>query len=113
MPGHVGTDIARKADSEVDPATGEWRLKPLTAERLAGILQRFPELAQAVEGKSGAEAAAVVDHARQAMGQGFKDGGLTAAEAAGLIIRGVLEKRWRILIGAGLHNMDYHLKRWP
>ena len=98
MPGHVGTSIASKAGAEVDPKTGEWKLKELSPRDKAAMIARVsaqnPKMAQALQGRSEAETDAILAKARQAMGEGFKNGGLSAMDAASLIIRGTLEKRW-------------------
>ena len=51
-------------------------------------------MAKALKGRSEAETDAALTRARQAMGDGFKNAGLSAADAAELIIRGTLERRW-------------------
>ena len=102
MPGHVGTSIASKAQAEVDPETGEWKLKELSPRDKAAMITRIsaqnPRMAKALEGRTEAETDAIISKARQAMGEGFKNAGLSAVDAAGLIIRGTLEKRWCVSI---------------
>ena len=113
MPGHVGTSIALKSAAEVDPETGEWKQKELSAAEKQGMIARMPGMEAAIKGKSDAEVDAIIAKARQMMGEGFKNGGLSAADAAGLIIRGTLEKRWRILLGDDAHRLDQAIRAFP
>ena len=113
MPGHVGTSIALKSAAEVDPESGEWKQKELSAAEKQGMIARMPGMEAAIKGKSGAEVDAIIAKARQMMGEGFKNGGLSAADAAGLIIRGTLEKRWRILLGDDAHRLDQAIRAFP
>lgn len=97
MPGHVGTSIAAKSQSEVDPATGEWKQKELSPQEKKQLITQLSaqnQMAKALEGRSEAETDVFLAKARKAMHDGFKHAGLSAADAAGLIIRGTLEKRW-------------------
>ena len=133
----MGTSIAIKSAAEVDEETGEWKQKTLSVEEKEAMIKRAPGLAKLTAGKSDAEVDAIIAKVRDQMGrkspryrchlgcillrmaaislptEGFKSGGLSAADAAGLIIRGTLEKRWRILIGDDAHRLDQAIRAAP
>ena len=109
----MGTSIAIKSAAEVDEDTGEWKQKTLSAEEKKAMIKRAPGLAKLTAGKSDAEVDAIIAKMREQMGEGFRSGGLSAADAAGLIIRGTLEKRWRILIGDDAHRLDQAIRAAP
>lgn len=113
MPGHVGTSIALKSMAEVDEETGEWKQKELSVEEKQMMLKRMPALAKAAESKTDAQIDGIIAKFRVTMGDTFKDAGLSAADAAGLIIRGALERRWRILIGDDAHRLDQTVRADP
>ena len=117
MPGHIGTSIAEKAGSEVDPKTGKWIRTKLTPEMKQGLLSRIsqkkPQMAKMLEGKDEAETNAIIEQIREAMDNEFKNNGLSAADAATLIIRGTLEKRWRILLGDDAYRLDQAVRSDP
>ena len=85
MPGHIGTSIALNTMREFgDLAAGD-------------IPASDPDLA---------------DDA-QARGEAFRDNGLDPEEAAKIILQGVRDERWRILVGADAEALDEAVREAP
>jgi NAD(P)-dependent dehydrogenase (short-subunit alcohol dehydrogenase family) len=105
MPGHIGTDIAANSRRILghDPANmSEGDLQQARTQ-----LAAFGLVA----------ADATVDDVRQAldtMAAGFKlNAPTTAAQAAAIILDGVRNDRWRILVGDDAHAMDAIVRAEP
>jgi NAD(P)-dependent dehydrogenase (short-subunit alcohol dehydrogenase family) len=102
MPGHIGTSIALnsiRAFGRTSRADGG------ANERAALERMGVP-----VTTMSDEEVEAVV----QQMGEAFRDAAPTsAAEAATIILEGVREGRWRILVGADAHVLDELVREDP
>lgn len=98
MPGHIGTDIvnnSRKLQGPVD-----------VAQARANLSRR------------GIPAASMDDDAvlstLETVGDMFRDTApLTAADAADVILDGVRDGRWRILVGADAHQLDEAVRADP
>lgn len=85
MPGHIGTNIALNTMREFgDLADGD-------------IPNGDPSLAEDA----------------QARGEAFRDTGLNPDEAASIILNGVREERWRILVGPDAHGLDQAVRQAP
>jgi NAD(P)-dependent dehydrogenase (short-subunit alcohol dehydrogenase family) len=106
MPGHIGTAIvanSRKVIRGVDEDA-------LTAEELERARDRIARM--------GMDSAGVPDAAIQAMvteqARRFQeDAPTSAAEAATIILDGVREERWRILVGEDAHVIDRMVRETP
>jgi NAD(P)-dependent dehydrogenase (short-subunit alcohol dehydrogenase family) len=105
MPGHIGTSIA----------INTWRIlgrdpKNLSDDDLAEARERMVRMGFDVSGTSN-------DQMRQAMqmlAESFRDDApMTAAEAAKIILQGVREERWRILVGEDAHVIDRLVREAP
>lgn len=106
MPGHVGTSIV--LNSAV--VLGRPSAKEMTAEDLRPLRERME--------RQGIPAAAVSDdQIRAALHQAaidFRDKApLSAAEAAAIILAGVREERWRILVGEDARILDQRVREEP
>ncbi len=104
MPGHIGTDIVNNSRL-VHGGTGEVADDELVAIR-AGMAQR------------GLPVETMDDDAVRSMvamfGDMFRDNApMTAAEAATVILDGVREGRWRILVGDDAHRLDEAVRANP
>lgn len=106
MPGHIGTDIAinsAKILGTPDPID-------MTDEELAPVREHFVKMGADVTAMSN-------DDIRQAIkqqGEDFRDHAPTsAAEAATVMLNGVREEQWRILIGADAQNLDESVRAAP
>ena len=103
MPGHIGTSIAIN--------TGRiMRSGDYTSEDFARLRKQFTALGLI-------DATASDDQLREIMdgiGRGFRDGAPTTAEqAATIILDGVREERWRILVGDDAHVLDKMVREAP
>jgi NAD(P)-dependent dehydrogenase (short-subunit alcohol dehydrogenase family) len=106
MPGHIGTDIvlnSRKILGQPDP---EQMSKAELDEIRANMSQRgLPADSMADDDLRGMV---------QKMGEMFRDNApLSAAGAATIILNGVRENRWRILVGDDAHALDTAVRADP
>ena len=106
MPGHVGTSIVINSGVVL----GRPSPKEMTAEDLRPIRERME--------KQGIPSAAVSDDMiRNGLHQAaldFRDKApLTAAQAAAIILDGVREERWRILVGEDAKQLDRRVREAP
>ena len=105
MPGHVGTSIVINSSRILgrDP-------KEMSDEETLQARERIARLGFDVSGTT-------PDAIRQALQQRaveFRDDApLTAAEAARVILDGVREEKWRILVGADAHVLDRLVREDP
>jgi NAD(P)-dependent dehydrogenase (short-subunit alcohol dehydrogenase family) len=97
MPGHIGTDIVLNS-------------RKVLGEDLARMRAQLERRGMPTDGMSDDDLRGVV----QAMGEGFRDAApMTAAEAATVILDGVREGRWRILVGDDAHALDVAVRADP
>ena len=106
MPGHIGTSIAINSDRvHGAPAPSE-----LPAEAVAAIREQMVAAGLPVGNESD-------DHIRAAVAQrqvDFRDNApTTAAQAASIILDGVRNNRWRILVGDDAHVVDNLVREDP
>lgn len=105
MPGHVGTDIVINSGKILgrDP-------KEMPDEDIELARERMARLGFDTSG-------ATTDQIRLALQQraeDFRDDApMTAAEAATVILDGVREERWRILVGEDAHGLDELVREHP
>lgn len=106
MPGHIGTDIAINSGRILggpDPME-------LPDEEVEKARARMTQMGMDASGLSN-------DDIRQAIkqrGEDFRDNAPTsAAEAAKIILDGVREERWRLLIGDDAHDLDENVRKAP
>ena len=84
MPGHIGTKIA------------------LNTMREFGVQADLPSQT------------AMSEEEAQARGEEFRDNAITSAEdAAKIILQGVLDERWRVLVGPDAHAIDEAVRATP
>ena len=106
MPGHIGTSIA-----------GNSR-KVLSGNDSDTLSQSEIDASRARMVKMGMDPASLTDQAIQAgadmMAKAFEDNApMTAAEAATVILQGVRDERWRILVGDDAQRMDEMVRATP
>lgn len=107
MPGHIGTSIAinsGKISGHADPLD-------MPDDEVMQIRER-------VEARMGIDlSAATNDQIREmvkAQGEAFRDNApTTAAEAAAMMIQGVRDERWRVLLGDDAHMLDKFVRETP
>jgi NAD(P)-dependent dehydrogenase (short-subunit alcohol dehydrogenase family) len=105
MPGHIGTSIVFNSGSYLgrDP-------KELDEEQVGQLRERFDGRGLDVSGASDEDLRNLV----VGMAEGFRDNApTTAAEAATIILEGVRNGRWRILVGDDAHRLDEAVRRDP
>lgn len=106
MPGHIGTSIV----TNTNVVLGKPNAEELTAADLARTRERLRGRGLAVDGMTD-------DQIRDAIAQiavSFRDNAPTsAAEAATIILDGVREERWRILVGHDAEVIDRLVREAP
>lgn len=106
MPGHIGTSIA------INSGLVHGRNAPqnMTAEEVAEARERMVAAGLPVDNEPD-------DHIRAAVQAGqesFKESApMTAASAAEVILNGVRDNRWRILVGEDAQSLDAHVRADP
>ncbi|MGQ0831079.1 MAG: SDR family NAD(P)-dependent oxidoreductase [Microthrixaceae bacterium] len=104
MPGHIGTDIVTNS-RKVHGGDG-----PLDAAGVAAAREQMADRGVPVEAMDDDAVRSMVEM----FGQMFKDHApMTAAEAATVILEGVRDGRWRILVGDDAHRLDEHVRANP
>jgi hypothetical protein len=104
MPGHVGTDIALNARSLLG------RGAKLDADELSDLRARLKAMGVPADGMTDQQ----IEEAVQARLTDFRERApLKAAGAATLILNGVREGKWRILIGEDAKLLDGLVREHP
>jgi hypothetical protein len=104
MPGHIGTDIV--TNGRLVHGNGG----PLDGAGLAAARAQMAERGVPVDTMDDDAVSSMVDM----FGQLFRDSApMTAAEAATVILDGVREERWRILVGADAQRLDEQVRADP
>ena len=105
MPGHVGTSIVINSQKMLgnDP-------KEMSDEELEEARDRMTRMGLAAEGVTNEQ----IRQGLVMLGETFRDNApMTAAEAATIILDGVREERWRILVGKDAEVMDRLVREDP
>jgi NAD(P)-dependent dehydrogenase (short-subunit alcohol dehydrogenase family) len=105
MPGHIGTSIVFNSGRYLgrDP-------KELTDEQVGEIRERLTRQGIDIRGASDED----IRHGAQARAELFRDAApMTAAHAASVILAGVREDRWRILVGTDAELLDRLVRETP
>lgn len=105
MPGHIGTNVVLNSFREHgrDP-------KAMTAEQVGQVREDLARRGIPVDGASDEDIRLVL----QAQGEAFRDLAPTsAAEAAAIILDGVRDGRWRILVGDDAEKLDAAVRKAP
>lgn len=105
MPGHIGTSIAINSGKLTGTSPSE-----LSADRLAQARERFAKNGVDLSGVSDDEIRALMQMGQEA----FRDNApMTAAEAATVILNGVKNGEWRILVGEDAKILDEMIRENP
>jgi NAD(P)-dependent dehydrogenase (short-subunit alcohol dehydrogenase family) len=105
MPGHIGTSIAINSRKLLgaDP-------KEMTAEQIATMRVRFTKAGIDLSGASDEDLRVGI----QAQGEAFRDNApMSGSEAATVILNGVKQGEWRILVGADAVILDEMVRAHP
>ena len=103
MPGHIGTSIAINSGRIM-------RGGDHTPEDISAARKRFTALGMIDESVTDDQLREMV----AAAGRSFRDNARTTAEqAAAIILDGVREERWRILVGDDAHRLDQMVRETP
>jgi hypothetical protein len=106
MPGHIGTSIFINSGK-----IGGHEVKDMTAEELVKARQRITarlglDLSDATDDQ--------VKDMLKAQGEAFRDNApTTAGEAAAMMIQGVRDERWRVLLGDDAKVLDRLVRESP
>ena len=109
MPGHIGTEIVANSRKILSGA-GDDEAAAMTAEEIAAarvtIKNRGLDETQLTDD--------MIQNFMQMMADGFRDNApMTAAEAARVILDGVREEKWRILVGEDAQRLDVFVRNDP
>lgn len=105
MPGHIGTSIAINSRKLLgaDP-------KEMTAEQITQMRSRFTKAGIDLSGASDEDLRVGI----QAQGEAFRDNApMSGSEAATVILNGVKQGEWRILVGADAVILDEMVRAYP
>jgi hypothetical protein len=106
MPGHIGTSIALNTSQVLGKGTA----LDMSADEVALVRKRWTDLGMPVDNLPD-------DDIRQAIHQRgieFRDNApTTAAQAAEIILDGVKNDRWRILVGDDAQRLDRLVREFP
>jgi len=106
MPGHVGTSIA--INSRL--VHGKGGVEDMTAEELAETRKRMARQGMPTEGASDEQLRAAIKQ----RGEQFRDNApVSAAQAAKIILDGVRNEEWRILVGEDAKALDERVRANP
>ncbi len=106
MPGHIGTSIALNSGKILGHADAE----ELSDEEIEAMKKVWISLGAPVHNYSNDQIRQMVKERRES----FKTNAPTsAAQAAEIILNGVKEKRWRILVGDDAKNLDKKVRENP
>jgi NAD(P)-dependent dehydrogenase (short-subunit alcohol dehydrogenase family) len=106
MPGHIGTDIVANSRKVLAGRDGD----DMSAEEIQSA--RIAMRGRGVDDAAFTDA--MVAQFAGAMADAFRDNApMTAAAAAKVIIEGVREERWRILVGEDAHRLDEVVRSRP
>jgi NAD(P)-dependent dehydrogenase (short-subunit alcohol dehydrogenase family) len=105
MPGHIGTSIVINSFKALgrDP-------KELDEAQIAQIRERFARRGMPLDGASDED----IRQGMQMQAEAFRDTApMTAAQAATVILDGVRQGEWRILVGDDAHILDEMVRETP
>jgi len=106
MPGHVGTSIVVNSQKVL----GKPMPAEMTAEDLVKVREMIKRMGMPTEGVSDEQLKAVI----QQQMDDFRDNApVTAAQAATIILGGVRNEQWRILVGEDAQVMDRLVRGYP
>ena len=106
MPGHIGTSIVSNSRRVHNGGSSD----SVSTSEIAMLRVRLSRAGIAVDKMSDEQVAA----AGAAVAKAFLENApTTAAEAVKIILAGVREERWRILVGADAHELDRRVRAEP
>lgn len=106
MPGHIGTSIAINSGRILNGRQAE----ELSDDDIVAMRKRWASLGMVNEDSTDEQIRVLVGE----MGRRFRDDAPTTAEqAAAIILDGVREERWRILVGNDAHRLDELVREDP
>jgi NAD(P)-dependent dehydrogenase (short-subunit alcohol dehydrogenase family) len=106
MPGHIGTSIAINSGRILNGRQAE----ELSDDDIVAMRKRWASLGMVDEDTTDEQIQVLVGE----MGRRFRDDApTTAGQAASIILDGVREERWRILVGNDAHRLDELVREDP
>jgi hypothetical protein len=106
MPGHIGTAIVSNSRKVIYGTESE----TMSAEEIAQARARLAGAGRDVSKLSDAD---IQDLSSERARRFQDEAPTTAAEAASIILKGVKEERWRILVGEDAHRLDAMVRQSP
>jgi len=105
MPGYVGSEIAVNTGRIL----GHKAPKDWTDEDVERVRTRWKRMG---EGQPELDNNQIRNAVQQQI-EGYRDGGLTSAQGAEIILRGVKEDQWRIFVGKDAEALDRAVRKFP
>jgi len=105
MPGHIGTSISINANKVL----GKPSIEEMTADELSFVRERMKRMQVPVDELDDETLRKLVQQRRD----DFRDNApLTASQAAAIILDGVRNEQWRILVGDDAHLLDRMVRQY-
>jgi NAD(P)-dependent dehydrogenase (short-subunit alcohol dehydrogenase family) len=105
MPGYVGSEIAINTGRIL----GYKEPADLSDEEIDAIRARWSKIGIGQPALNNEEIRAAIQQQRES----FRSGGLTPAQAADIILQGVKDEQWRILVGKDAEALDRAVRKAP
>jgi NAD(P)-dependent dehydrogenase (short-subunit alcohol dehydrogenase family) len=105
MPGHVGSEIAVNTGRIL----GHKAPKDWSDEDVDSLRERWRKMGEGQPDLDNNQ----IRKAVQQQQEGYRDGGLTPAQGADIILRGVKDDQWRIFVGKDAEALDRAVRKHP
>ena len=105
MPGYVGSEIAINTGRIL----GHKQPKDWSDAEIDAMRERWKEMGATPPETSNDQ----IRDAMQQQQENYRDGGLTPAQAADIILRGVKDDQWRIFVGKDAEALDRAVRKHP
>ncbi|MBC8461728.1 MAG: short-chain dehydrogenase, partial [Deltaproteobacteria bacterium] len=105
MPGHVGSEIAVNTGRIL----GHKEPKDLSDEEVDQIRGRWKKIGIGDPEMDNEQIRIAIEEQRE----NFRNGGLTPAQGADIILQGVKNEQWRILVGKDAEALDRAVRKFP
>jgi len=105
MPGYVGSEIAVNTPRIL----GHTQPKDMSDEQIDTLRERWKKMGAGQPEMSNDQVRATMQQQQES----YRDGGLTSAQGAEIILRGVKADQWRIFVGKDAEALDRAVRKFP